>query len=133
MRIEIKTNKKASEKMELEKRLRDERAGLRKRIDEIDTTLREMGKEQRRKELEKNVGKYFVERVSGTCKRYYYVIGIDRECERNAVLSIVGSGGWLEFERHDPPLRMEGLRQIPRSEWLKQMSRMKPFFERAIT
>jgi chaperonin cofactor prefoldin len=112
--------------------LRAERARLKKRIDEIDATLNELSKEQRREELAKNVGKYFAKTISKTCKEYYFVIGIDEKLERNEVLAVAVGDKWLRFEQTNIPFRVEQLRQVPRSEFIKQMRKIEPFFKRAM-
>jgi hypothetical protein len=112
--------------------LRTKARELSQKLNAVNAEIRRLEIGKRRQELEKNVGKYFVEDVTDTCKRFFYVIGVDEEDERNTVLSVViGSSGWFQFEKVDTPMPISNLRQITRREFVDKLRRIKPFFEQA--
>jgi hypothetical protein len=128
----LEENMKQSKQTASVENLRAEARELSKKLEAINAEIRRLEMGKRRHELEKNVGKYFVEAVTDTCKRFFYVIGVDKEGERNTVLSIViGSGGWFQFEKMDTPIQVNSLRQITRREFVDKLRKIKPFFEQA--
>lgn len=112
--------------------LQREENRLSTRIYEINKKIHILKRDERKAELQCNVGKCFVEHIAKNLGRHYYVIGVDKEAEQNEVLSIIISGKWMEFERMEISLDIAKFRQIPRKEFIQQVQRIKPFFERAL-
>jgi len=113
-------------------KLRAEASQFSRRLNKINTELFNLERDQRLQELERNVGKYFVENISGTCDRFLYVIGVDSKTECNNVISVaIAKDGWCQFQRISIPWRHDKFRPISRRRFMKQLQKVKLLFEQA--